>query len=801
MAYMTFLGTSGTRTAKEGATCIRVSERVLIDAGHIVSSSLGREEIEAISDIFLTHAHLDHVCDIPFIAEERVVSAKEPLRIHATRETILVLRSSLFNDLIWPDFSRIPLVSGEGNTIEFHTIETNRSYEVGGVTLIPIETEHTPGSCGYVVRREGGAIFVTGDTYRCDRIWRTLERDRSIHTLCIDISFASSYESLAKESKHYTPRLLAEDIASLSRSDVRIFPMHLKPFCADEILEELKSYDSILPPLHQGDKIPYAPNGEVIRYRHLSERVSVEELSAILTALSSEKSVDRLLALILSQAKKVTGADGGTLYWYNASNDSLEFKVVRTDSLGIEMGGEKSPISWEPLPLHTEDGVANEHMVAAVCALEDRIVNIEDVYAQKRFDFSGTKRFDEETGYRSRSMLVIPLKNHEDDLIGVLQLINKIDSEGNIVAFDKDDEVLVRALSSEAAAVLTKQKLIEDLESLLESFLHSINVAIENKSPYTAGHIEKMVKITEMITDAIDADRTRFVSKKYDEESRKEILLAALMHDVGKIGTPEYVVDKATKLQTIYDRIEAVKLKAEIRKKEAYIAYLESEERSEKAYRAYCETLKRIDDDIAFLMRANEGSEYFDEESVMRVKEIAHAQIEIGGRSVNWLSEDEVENLSVRKGTLTSEEREIINKHAQVSLEMLKPLPFPKKYARVPQIAGAHHEQLNGKGYPLGLKEEEISFEARILAIADIFEALTASDRPYKKAKRLSEAMTILFRMALENHIDKEIVLFIYESGLYRCIASEIMPPELIDDFQPEESTIRKLRNGDKESI
>ncbi|RLF26002.1 MAG: phosphohydrolase, partial [Thermoplasmata archaeon] len=433
------------------------------------------------------------------------------------------------------------------------------------------------------------------------------------------------------------------------------------------------------------------------------------------------------------------------------------------------------------------DGSKNSNMVAVVSVLEDSIINIVDVYNTDRFDFSGTKSFDKKTGYRSESMLVIPLKNHEDAIIGVLQLINKKNQYSKITTFSTFDESITKALASEAAVALTKQQLIDDLEHLLESFLHSINIAIEKKSKYTAGHIEKMVSITEMITDAINSDKTVFKNKNYSDPELKEIKMAALMHDVGKISTPEYVVDKATKLQTIYDRIETVKMRGEIRKRDLEIAYLKKSNNVDKEtekvlFSNYMTTIEKIDKELSFLEEANKGSEFFNDRNIEKVKEIAKAQIMIDGIGQNWISNDELMNLTVQKGTLNDEERQIINKHAMVSLEMLKPLPFPKKYARIPEIAAAHHEHIDGSGYPLGLKGDALSFEARILAVADIFEALTASDRPYKKAKKLSESMKILYFMALDNHIDRDIVKFIYESGLYLEIARKIIPEKYIDE-------------------
>jgi len=789
MDYIEFLGTCGTRTLSQGATCIKIAENTVIDAGNLINSSIG--EITEINNIFLTHAHLDHIIDIPFLIEEIVVKSSKPLKIYALKETIEALKSFIFNNEIWPDFSQIKLINGIENTIEFKEVYVDISYQVEDLTIIPVKTNHTAGSCGYIVKKNHQGIFITADTYISDTIWEKLNTYTWIHSLCIDVSFSSDYDTLAHDSKHLTPKLLYQELKKLHRDDLAIFPMHLKPFFYEKIVKELSEYnfmnDNRSKILLDGDRIYFDKKRGVIHYNGSKIDALISELTNVSVALSGEKNIDNLLELILTEAKKMTYADGGTLYLLNPKTNMLEFKVVQTDSLNIKMGGKSGDITWDALPLKKSDGSKNSNMVAVVSVLEDSIINIVDVYNTDRFDFSGTKSFDKKTGYRSESMLVIPLKNHEDAIIGVLQLINKKNQYSKITTFSTFDESITKALASEAAVALTKQQLIDDLEHLLESFLHSINIAIEKKSKYTAGHIEKMVSITEMITDAINSDKTVFKNKNYSDPELKEIKMAALMHDVGKISTPEYVVDKATKLQTIYDRIETVKMRGEIRKRDLEIAYLKKSNNVDKEtekvlFSNYMTTIEKIDKELSFLEEANKGSEFFNDRNIEKVKEIAKAQIMIDGIGQNWISNDELMNLTVQKGTLNDEERQIINKHAMVSLEMLKPLPFPKKYARIPEIAAAHHEHIDGSGYPLGLKGDALSFEARILAVADIFEALTASDRPYKKAKKLSESMKILYFMALDNHIDRDIVKFIYESGLYLEIARKIIPEKYIDE-------------------
>ena len=791
MEYIEFLGTCGTKSYDAGAFCVRVGKHTVIDAGNLIEGM--KESVAKIRNIFLSHAHFDHLCDIPFLIEEILTTSTTPVTIYALRETIDVLQHSIFNNEVWPDFSQIKLLEGEKNTLEYRIIELDREYRIDGVSLVPVKTNHTKGSCGYIVRKRDHGILVTADTYRCESIWKQLDRFPWIHSLCIDISFSSDYADLARVSRHLTPQLLSEELKKTSRNDFAIYPIHLKPYFYKKIQKELDDFGLLRTGaskiLLDGDRIYFDPErGTSHYYGELNKYQTLSELTKVSVALSNEKKIDALLELILTEVRKLTHAEGGSFYRLNHQEATLEFKVVQNDALGLRMGGAGEAIHWKPLPLYQDDGTENAHMVAVVAVLKGRTIAIDDVYRCQAFDFSGTRAFDSRTGYRSRSMLVIPFKNHRDEIIGVLQLINKRDRDGEIIPFGSQDEKIVEALASEAAIALTRQQLIDELETLFESFLQSINIAIEQKSAYTAGHVERVVTITEMLIRAIDADQGVFREKHYDEDAFREIRLAALMHDVGKIAIPEYIMDKATKLQTLYDRIHAIHLKGEIRKRELEIRRLKaSSDRPEVSpeksrndpYAKECEAVER---ELSFLDEVNLGRERLDRKKIDRIRSIAKATIHLDGKRQHWLSNDEVMNLTIPRGTLNPQEKEIIKRHAYITREILEALPFPKKFSRIPEIAASHHEQLNGEGYPLGLKGDEISFEARVLAIADIFEALTASDRPYKRAKKLSEAMRILYAMAKENRIDIDIVEFLYRSGLYKKIAEKLLPQRLIDE-------------------
>lgn len=512
----------------------------------------------------------------------------------------------------------------------------------------------------------------------------------------------------------------------------------------------------------------------------------LDQLNAIGASLSAERDINRLLEAILTAAKTITRADGGTLYRV-ADDKTLRFEIVRTSSLKYYLGGTTGhPVPFYPIQLY-KDGKPNNGMVAAYAALTGNTVNIADAYTAEGFDFSGTRAFDAKTGYRSKSFLTVPMKNHEGEAIGVLQLLNAQDPQtGEVIAFSASDQRLAESLASQAAVALTNRLLINQLESLFESFINLINSAIDEKSPYTGGHCQRVPVLTMLLAEAVNETRSGPLSDFHmSDKDRYELKIAGLLHDCGKVTTPVHVVDKATKLETIYDRIQLIDTRFEVLKRDVEIQHLKHEIDDQGRRNR----LRELDDARKFLHACNIGSERMKDEDVEHVKRIARYRwIDVSGHEADFLTADEVKNLTIRAGTLTDDERKIINHHIVATNKMLEALPWPKHLTNVPEYAGGHHERMDGKGYPKGLTREQMSVQARCMGIADIFEALTAKDRPYKKGKTLSESLEILGRMKESHHVDPDLFDIFVRRKVYQRYAEMFLDPEQID--QVDESRI-----------
>lgn len=516
----------------------------------------------------------------------------------------------------------------------------------------------------------------------------------------------------------------------------------------------------------------------------------LNEVLAVNIALSSEKDTKRLLERILLAAKQLANADGGTIYSVNDQRE-LVFDTMFNDSMNMHRGGSSGhPITLAPIPIYIDDQI-NQNAIVALCAAEGKTINIQDVTQRSDYHAHIVKAIDEELGYRTHSILTIPMNNHEGDLIGVLQLVNAQSEFGEVIPFSLQTEHMVEALASLASVALTNRQLIDNMEELFQAFTKLIAKAIDEKSPYTGGHCRRVPELTMMIAEAVHRHQQGpMASFTMTDADRHELNLAGWIHDCGKVATPEYVMDKSKKLETVFDRIALVKTRFALAKNETELHYTrliwesQDDEEKQRLRDTLDAKLSRLDRDLELVETANTGGEFMSEDDQAYLETIARScEVNINGESCPLLTDDEVYNLRTARGTLNPEERAIINRHMDITVDMLDTLPFPKHLKRVPEFAGGHHEKMDGTGYPKKLTREQMSVPARIMAIADIFEALTAADRPYKPAKPISECLRIMGFMKLDNHIDPDLFDVFVKERVYEQYAQTFLKPEQLDNI------------------
>ncbi|MGQ9806218.1 MAG: HD domain-containing phosphohydrolase [Chlorobiales bacterium] len=586
-----------------------------------------------------------------------------------------------------------------------------------------------------------------------------------------------------------------EDIAELGGTEEMI-----NRFGIIDILETPVTPLAFKMLLHRVEHLFRQQHRFALLQQELSESQNeLQRISDLGAALSNESDIEKLLDTILTSCMEMTGADAASLYFVEKKPDTdsdehdyfadkqLRFRYAKNMSRDIPLEGFIMPITPKS--------------IVGYVALSRTPLTIPDVYHLPDgvpYSFGG-RAFDEKWNYRMKSMLTVPMLNRERNPIGVIQLMNKkrdfrvplsqnLDQwKGLVLPFSKRDELFIYSLASQAGIAYENKLLYEEQKILLESFIKLIADSIDKKSPYTGGHCNRVPILTEMLARAAcESQEEMFKDFNLTPEQWYELHIAAWLHDCGKVTTPVHVMDKATKLETIYDRIHTIKTRFEILRRDAYINYLTafqrngtSKETLESEYKA---RLAQIDDDERFLEQVNIGGEYLADEKINRIAKIGAQKIVLNGEERDFLNAEEIYNLSIRRGTLTPEERKIINDHIVVTIQMLEKLPFPRNLARVPEYAGGHHEKMDGTGYPKGLRREQMSIPARIMAIADVFEALTAVDRPYKKGKTLSESMKIMAKMKAEHHLDPDLLDLFVKSGVYKEYAKKFMSPEQIDE-------------------
>lgn len=499
--------------------------------------------------------------------------------------------------------------------------------------------------------------------------------------------------------------------------------------------------------------------------------ISVENLLNIGIALSAEKNRSRLLEMIVTEARKITNCDAGTLYL--KQEEQLVFKIIQNESLNIFMGGGNEEISLPPVPLKKEN-------VSAYVALTGQSVNIPDVYDYNGFDFSGPRQYDKITGYRTASMLVVPMENHEGEIIGVLQLINSLEEDKKTVrAFPACCQKVVESLASQAAVALTNAQLIKDIENLFNSFVEAIATAIDARTPYNANHTRRVALLARATALAVNRSGAgKWAGEFFDGERLEQLTMAGWLHDIGKIATPLSVMNKATRLEGKIDLVllrldyiseleTAASLRRQLRLlKEGRDAEAGAEEWLLK------EKLAKINVIRELIGRCDNPATVIDDALERQLIEAAGlTYTDRSGKEQPYLTPGELENLCIRRGTLTGKERGIMENHVAVTARILEKIPFIKKFKDVPRFATMHHELLDGSGYPQKLAGGDIPLEGRILALADIYDALTACDRPYKKAMTCEEALRAMDFMVKEGKLDAELFEIFKEHRVWEEIS------------------------------
>ncbi len=563
----------------------------------------------------------------------------------------------------------------------------------------------------------------------------------------------------------------------LEKNDI-VYSFLKYPFDIRELLLLINNTIGNLHLRYERDKL----RSHLARIEHQHDR-----LKAIGVALSAEHDLDKLLDLILLECRNVTNSDAGSLYikvgkergrsedGTMLDDEHLCFQIAQNDSVYVPFKGFVMPVSKEN--------------ISGYVALTGNVLNIPDAYYMPgNTEFTFSTDFDKQINYRTKSMLVVPMRNKDEEIIGVLQLLNRKISSDAIVnpetaddvvlAYTKEDEKLISSLTSQAAVAIEKTQLYQEIEDLFSGFVQATVSSIESRDPTTSGHSRRMAELAIALAEHMnELDTGPFADVHFSAEELKQIYYSGLLHDVGKIGVPEAVLVKENKLldsnmevikyRFYYikqqQRIQFIQRKAELEKKgDENLAIQLKELENELA-----KQLNTLDNELILIQKVNFPS-FLKDEDLMDLKTIAKKTfISEEGTEETYLSDYELENLSIRKGNLTNDEWKAIQSHVYHTTKMLTHIPWTRDLKRVPEIAGAHHEKMNGAGYPNGISGENIPLEGRILAVVDVFEALVAQDRPYKPAKPIPLAIKILCSMAEDNHLQKEIVDLFINDKIY----------------------------------
>ncbi len=689
---------------------------IMVDCGSGVDNAL--DDLADIDELhlFISHNHIDHISGMvelmPFFKDKK-------LHIYSKTFNGISIREAL-NGIT--DHSLWPVSSDSYNNIEFH--EIGDTFYLNDIEIANMDSNH-PGGCSlFRFKYQDDDIVTAFDFCHLDGYAdKLLDFAKGCKTLIYDGNMSEKELADKSDWGHSTPEAGAE-IAAILKVE-KVYITHYGVY--DD--ETLSHWEDVL-----NDRYPFLTFA-----RSGAHRSQLLKMVDVGTLLMIEKDLDKLLTKTVEAAMDITGADGGTLY--QNENDALEFKVVINKSKGLKQVRKDMPLDMPAVEFNAKN-------VCAAAAREKKLINIEDCYKSKEYDFSGVLKYDELNNYKTKSVLVVPLVDDNNELIGVLQLINALDNSGHIVPFSRQIEGVVAAMANQAAMSIVNTSYAEKINDLLYGFVKVMSVGIDERTPYNANHTKNMIRFANKFFD-YELKNSGIYSVDYIK--RREILMSIWLHDVGKILTPLDIMNKNSRLG---DLMEKVHTRYERRDLLLRLSWANNDITKEEY--DYLQT--DLKNEFELVNTINSAG-FLTDELKSSLDDLAKKTYkELDGSYQRVINDEEYYQLCIVKGTLTKEERAVMENHVVMTNKLLAQLNFPKNYSNIPIYASNHHEFINGTGYPNHLSGDDLPWPCRLITICDIFEALIAKDRPYKKPMPVEKALSILKEMVDIGKLDGNIV-------------------------------------------
>ncbi len=707
---------------------------IMVDCGTGVKKATEFLETQTELHLLITHTHLDHIGGI-FELANRFKGGKIHIYGRTSQgKTIAQQLGQLMGPPLWP------VSIDEVHETVFHDIPED-GFSIGPVQITTMVSNH-PGECTlYRLSGSEHSVVIGTDFNHCDGYDEKLVRfAKDCSLLVYDGGMTTQEYSIHGDWGHSTPEM-GEQIGRKAGAGQIAISHH----GVQETDNQLNEEEHIL--RAKNDRLFYAFDGlnhkigaEIPGFCAIGQDIAADDrlknLIDICTELTTQRDKNKLFEYIVRAAMSITKADGGT--FYTTSMQGLEFRAMITKSQGIFKGGTGEPINLPPVHLELSN-------VCAAAAITHHMINIPDVYDSTKYDFSGPRRYDQMTGYRTKSVMVVPMEGVNGEVVGVLQLINSTNDNGQVVPFDEGDENMVQAIASQAGISLTNLTYAKQISSLLYGFVQGISTGIDARTPYNANHTRNMVAYCAAF---LDYEKASLGPYAMTETEAEELKMSIWLHDMGKLTTPLEVMNKPNRLgEVLLERVN------ERFARRALILDLEHA-KGELSEEEYLDEKYRLDLEKEFILTCDTAG-FLTDDKLERIKLIGQSRYrEADGTMKNKLTEEEIHELQIRKGTLTAEERQVMQEHVSVTEAMLSKLQFPTDFRHVTSWAATHHEFLDGTGYPNHLTAEDLMWQARLITILDIFEALTAADRPYRRSMPIEKAFDILDSMVEEGKLD-----------------------------------------------